>query len=120
MSLMMHRATAADRFDVQRLLDERAAWLRAKGSRQWDGDLLAPERVARIVERGGTFLAVREDGRLAGTITLSPEGDPDFWTQAELLERPGTCPRWRPRCGTAGDSAARCCAGRSTRRTRPG
>lgn len=87
MKLTMHRATSVlAYYDVQRLLNERAGWMRARGSRQWAGDLLAPERIKGIVERGGTYLCIREDGKLAGTITVSAEGDPDFWTPDELAE----------------------------------
>jgi hypothetical protein len=85
MSLTMRRATAADRSDVLRLLNERARWLQARGLPQWGGGFPA-DRIADLVARGGTFLAVRDDGQAAGTITVSPDGDRDFWTQAELLE----------------------------------
>jgi GNAT superfamily N-acetyltransferase len=85
MSLTMRRATAADRPDVLRLLNDRARWLRDRGLPQWGGGFPA-DRIGRLVARGGTFLAVRHDGTAVGTITLSPDGDPDFWTQSELLE----------------------------------
>ncbi len=83
MRCTMQPATAPD---VLALLAERGDWLRQIGSRQWSGDLLAPARIAAIVAEGGTWLAVLEDGTPGGTITISPEGDPDFWTAAELAE----------------------------------
>lgn len=85
-SMRIYRAEACDLPAVLSLLTERAAWMREQGSRQWSGDLLAPERIAGIIARGGTFLAAREDATPLATITLSCEGDPDFWTAAELDE----------------------------------
>jgi hypothetical protein len=87
MSMKIYRAEAGDLPAVLSLLTERAAWLRERGSRQWSGDLLAPERIAGIIERGGTYLAVREDATPLGTTTLSLEGDPDFWTASEEEQR---------------------------------
>jgi len=87
MRYVMYPATSGRRFDVQRLLRERASWLRERGSSQWDGDLVSHARVASIVAQGWTWLTMREDdNRIAGTITLSPQGDPGFWTREELAE----------------------------------
>ena len=87
MKLTMHRVTTpAARYDMQRLLSERGEWLQARGSRQWAGEGLAPERIAGIAARGGSYIAVREDGMLAGTITVSGDGDLDFWIEAERAE----------------------------------
>jgi hypothetical protein len=84
MSLIMRRAVAADRPAVLALLNERARWLQARDLPQWGGGFPA-DRIRDLVARGGTFLAVLDDVP-AGTITLSPDGDRDFWTEAELLE----------------------------------
>ena len=83
MSMRIYRAEAGDLPAVLGLLTERAAWMRERGSRQWEGSLLAPERIAGIIARKGTWLAAREDGTALATITLSRCGDPDFWTGAE-------------------------------------
>jgi GNAT superfamily N-acetyltransferase len=86
MSMRIYKAEAGDLPAVLSLLIERAAWMRQRGSRQWAGDLLAPERIAGIAERGGTYLAVAEDATPLGTITISPDGDPDFWTETEKAQ----------------------------------
>jgi hypothetical protein len=86
MNMRIYRAEAADLPAVLSLLTERAQWMRERGSLQWSGDLLAPERIEGIIAKGGTYLAVRLDGTALATITLSRDGDPDFWTDAERTE----------------------------------
>jgi predicted GNAT superfamily acetyltransferase len=86
MSMRIYRAEAGDLPAVLGLLTERAAWMRERGSLQWSGDLLAPERIEGIIAKGGTYLVTRVDGTALGTITLSRAGDPDFWTDAERTE----------------------------------
>jgi hypothetical protein len=83
MSMRIYRAEAGDLPAVLRLLTERAAWMREFGSRQWSGDLLAPERIAGIIAEGGTYLVMRADAEPLATITISERGDPDFWTNEE-------------------------------------
>ena len=83
MNMRMIKAEPGDLPSVLHLLTERAAWMRERGSRQWSGDLLAPERIAGIIAEGGTWLAMAEDATPLGTITLSEHGDPDFWTADE-------------------------------------
>jgi Acetyltransferase (GNAT) family len=83
MSMRIYQAGAGDLAAILGLLTERAAWMRERGSRQWSGDLLAPARIAGIIARGGTYLATREDATPLGTITISSEGDPDFWRPGE-------------------------------------
>jgi ribosomal protein S18 acetylase RimI-like enzyme len=62
--------------DVVAVLSEAAAWLRSRGIEQWPHPFPA-EWVAPSIERGETYL-VRENGAVAGTITLRWE-DPAFW-----------------------------------------
>jgi hypothetical protein len=83
MNMRIYRAEAGDLPAVLSLLTERAAWMRERGSLQWSGDLLAPERIEGIIAKGGTYLAADVSGRALATITLSRTGDPDFWTDAE-------------------------------------
>jgi len=60
--------TASDLETVLDLLGEAAAWIKAKGIRQWPARF-APEWVRPAIERGETFLATR-DGTVVGTLTL--------------------------------------------------
>jgi hypothetical protein len=85
-AMKIRLADQADLPAVLSLLTERAAWLRERGSRQWSGDLLSAGRIAGIIANRGTYLAVAEDATPLGTITLSSNGDPDFWTGAEKAE----------------------------------
>jgi GNAT superfamily N-acetyltransferase len=62
--------------DVVSVLSEAAEWLRSRGIEQWPSPYPA-EWVAPSIERGETYL-VRENGEVAGTITLRWE-DPAFW-----------------------------------------
>jgi ribosomal protein S18 acetylase RimI-like enzyme len=62
--------------DVVEVLSEAAAWLRSRGIEQWPHPFPA-DWVKPSIERGETYL-VRENGAVAGTITLRWE-DVAFW-----------------------------------------
>ena len=80
----IRRATCDDLADVLQLLNGAAAWLRSRGLDQWPHGFSA-ERMRPLVERDEVFL-VHEGHRPTATVTVSPDGDPDFWTPTELAE----------------------------------
>ena len=61
-------ATPGQIDDVLSLLDEAAAWLRARGVSQWP-DRFEPSWVDGAISRGETWL-VRVDAAISGTVTL--------------------------------------------------
>lgn len=71
--LVFHRAGPEDVSDVVTILDDAAAWLHARGLRQWPSRF-RPEVVSPAVDAGETWL-VTVAGRLAGTVTVD-EDDP--------------------------------------------
>jgi len=75
------RATRADLPEVLQVLNEAAAWLHSRGLDQWP-DGFGPERIGPMVDRREVWIA-RDGGRAVGTMTISGEADPDFWTAAE-------------------------------------
>ncbi len=77
-------ATRADLADVLDLLNAAASWLHHRGLDQWPDGFNA-QRIGPMVDRGEVYLAFDQDQPIA-TINVSPIGDPDFWTQAELAE----------------------------------
>jgi predicted N-acetyltransferase YhbS len=79
-------AERADLDAVMALLDARIHWLRARGSDQWSTGSTFKTRLTNNIERGETWLVEANDEAIA-TITLTTEGDPDFWTPDELRER---------------------------------
>jgi hypothetical protein len=80
---VMHRAGPADLSEVIALLDERKRWLHERGSDQWNTDRVFGARMANAVDRQETWL-LRDDGAAIATLTITSEGDPDFWTPEEL------------------------------------
>ncbi len=78
-------ATRDDIDAVLDLLEARVGWLRARGSDQWSTWLTWPAKLPESIDRGEVLLLF--DGTEAiATITVSAEGDRDFWTPAELAE----------------------------------
>ena len=70
---------------VLNLLEARVGWLRERGSDQWSTWLTWPAKMPESIDHGEVLLLL--DGSAAvATITVSPEGDPDFWTPDELAE----------------------------------
>ncbi|MGB3444459.1 MAG: GNAT family N-acetyltransferase [Actinophytocola sp.] len=82
----MRLAEHGDLDTVMALLDARIHWLRARGSDQWSTGRTFRTRLTNNIERGETWL-LEENGEAIATITLTTEGDPDFWTPDELRER---------------------------------
>ena len=82
--MTIERAAAADLPEVLALLNEAAAWLQSRGLDQWPHGFSAA-RIGLMISRHEVWLA-RDDGRPVGTVTISGEADPDFWTAAESRE----------------------------------
>ena len=80
---VMHRACPSDLPKVVALLDERKQWLHEWGSDQWNTGRAFDDRMANAVGRGDTWL-LKDDGASIATLTITSEGDPDFWTAEEL------------------------------------
>jgi len=77
-------AVADDLAEVLALLNGVASWLTSQGINQWAAGF-AVERIASIIERGEMYL-VRQNGSAIATVTVSADGDADFWTAEELAE----------------------------------
>jgi GNAT superfamily N-acetyltransferase len=82
---VMHQAGAADLDDVMGLLDERIRWLRERGSEQWNTGRDFRAKVVDSIGRRNSWL-LRDGDASIGTLTLTPQGDPDFWTPEELRD----------------------------------
>lgn len=81
----MNWAGPTDLPEVMALLDERRRWLHERGSDQWSPDRAFATRMTNAVDRREVLL-LRDDGVSIATITVTSEGDPDFWTPDELKE----------------------------------
>jgi GNAT superfamily N-acetyltransferase len=79
--MTIERATRTDLPEVLRVLNEAAAWLTSKGIDQWWYGF-GPNRIGPMVDRREVWI-VRDGGRAVGTMTISGEADPDFWTATE-------------------------------------
>jgi len=82
---VMHQAGPADLEDVMGLLNQRIRWLRQRGSEQWNRGRDFRTKAAESIDRRNTWL-LRDGDASIGTLTLTPEGDPDFWTPDELRD----------------------------------
>ncbi|MGI5511912.1 GNAT family N-acetyltransferase [Streptomyces sp. CA-106131] len=81
------RVTTATPADLDQLLAfrvEAATWISKLGSDQWSRSYPA-ERLLATIE-GGTVFMLRDGGRTAGTITLTPEAEEGLWSDEELAE----------------------------------
>ncbi|MFJ5270618.1 GNAT family N-acetyltransferase [Streptomyces sp. NPDC088358] len=81
------KVTLATPADLDRLLAfrvEAAGWISKLGSDQWSRPYPA-ERLLATIE-GGTVFMLRDEGRTAGTITLTPEAEEGLWSDEELAE----------------------------------
>ena len=81
----MQWADPADLPEVMALLDERRRWLAERGSDQWNTGRAFESRMANAIDRHETLL-LRDNGVPIATFTMTPEGDPDFWTTDERKE----------------------------------
>lgn len=82
---VMHPASPDDLPDVTALLDARRRWLQERGIDQWNVGREFETRMAGAIDRHEAWL-LRDDGAPIATLTMTPEGDPDFWTSDELQE----------------------------------
>ncbi|GAA2383479.1 hypothetical protein GCM10010420_01920 [Streptomyces glaucosporus] len=75
-------ATAQELPTVEALLTEASEWLASRGIDQWQ---FPPhrDRIRKAIRHGECFLAVDEEGRPVGTITVDDYADPEFWTEAD-------------------------------------
>ena len=81
----VHTATRDDIDTVLNLLEARVGWLRARGSDQWSTWLTWPAQLPDSIDRGEVILLYDGPDPVA-TMTVSTDGDTDFWTPAELAE----------------------------------
>jgi GNAT superfamily N-acetyltransferase len=79
------RAELPDIPDVLQLLNTAAAWLHERGIDQWPHEFTA-ERVAPHVAMAQVWLVRDDDGLAVGTMRLTTDADPDFWTPTESAE----------------------------------
>ncbi|GAA3445059.1 GNAT family N-acetyltransferase [Planomonospora venezuelensis] len=77
--LTLRRATGGDLPAVLALLAETAAWLDARGVRQWPAGGFPAGRIAPLIEEGAMYLVDGEGGP-AATVALDGHADPEFWT----------------------------------------
>jgi GNAT superfamily N-acetyltransferase len=70
---------------VMQLLQQRIAWLRARGSDQWSTWRSWPAKLPAAIERHRVWL-LTEDELPVGTVTADEYADPDFWTTAERAD----------------------------------
>ncbi len=82
---VMRPASTFDLPEVMTLLDERTRWLHERGSKQWNTGRNFETLIADSIGRRNTWLLRDNDASLA-TLTLTSDGDPDFWTPEELRE----------------------------------
>lgn len=86
LSTLTIRQASTDEFDaVLDLLGESVRWLRSKGLDQWSTWERWRIKMRPSLERGDVWLLC-DGGSLIGTVTVETEGDPDFWSAAELAD----------------------------------
>jgi GNAT superfamily N-acetyltransferase len=94
----------ADRDDldqIMELLAEATAWLQTKGTDQWQGGQDRRPRVSRDVEHDLVWVVERRSQRdwpsrpaaVIASITIDERADPDFWTEADQVEKALYCHR---------------------------
>jgi ribosomal protein S18 acetylase RimI-like enzyme len=77
-------ARPADLALVMELLHRRVEWLEDRGSDQWSTyQRWEPEMVDSIAEHRTLLLRRADTYEAVGTLTVSTEADPDFWTADE-------------------------------------
>jgi GNAT superfamily N-acetyltransferase len=80
---VMHRAGTAELPEVMALLNERIRWLRERGSDQWNTGRDFQACIVNAIGQRNTWL-LRDAGTPVATLTMTSQGDPDFWTPEEL------------------------------------
>ena len=81
----MRKATGDDIETVTRILNEAGGRLADAGLDQWGHGWMPESRMAPMIQRGETYVAI-QDGRAVATVTLSEDPGP-FWTPDERAER---------------------------------
>ncbi|MFS8203266.1 GNAT family N-acetyltransferase (plasmid) [Streptomyces sp. CWNU-52B] len=79
------KITSAIPADLDQLLNfrkEAAGWISELGSDQWSRPYPA-DRLLATIETGTVFM-LRDEGRTAGTVTLTPEAEEGLWSVGEL------------------------------------
>lgn len=82
---LMRVATGDDIPAVTHILNEAGGRLEERGLDQWGHGWISESRMAKMVHRGETYVAI-EHGRAVATVTLSEDPGP-FWTPDERAER---------------------------------
>lgn len=83
-SWLIRQAHRNDLQTVLNILSMRVIWLQSRGSDQWSTFAQWPPKLSETIDLGHTWLLETVDREPIGTITVSANGDPDFWTSAEL------------------------------------
>ena len=85
--MTIRRAVPGDLRTVLAIIHSVQGWLHRQGIDQWpDGSpSLGPVRIGRQIESGDFWIASEGRDPIA-VIALSPSGDTDFWSPAELAE----------------------------------
>ena len=76
--MRVERARGEDAAAVHALLEEAAAWLTARGIRQWIPGAYPAERVPEDIARGDVWGVRGANGALDATLQLQ-DADPDIW-----------------------------------------
>lgn len=82
---LMRAATGDDIETVTHILNEAGGRLEDAGLDQWGHGWMPQSRMAAMIHRGETYIAI-EHGRAVATVTLSEDPGP-FWTPEERQER---------------------------------
>ncbi|WP_445402742.1 GNAT family N-acetyltransferase [Streptomyces sp. LE64] len=82
--MIIERATADDLDALLAFRREASSWLTALGTDQWQRPYPA-DKLLGTIEAGEVFM-VRDGGRTAATITLTPEAEEGLWTDRDLRE----------------------------------
>jgi len=84
----IRQALPGDLSAVSRILEDAARWLHDRGIDQWPPGLpsLSSDRIRAQIARGETYLVVSDRGDPIATIAVAADGDPDYWSAAELAE----------------------------------
>lgn len=82
---VMSLAKAGEIDDVMVLINQRIQWLRERECDQWNTGRPFRTRMENSISQGKTWL-LRDVSTPIATITITTDGDPDFWTPQELRQ----------------------------------
>jgi GNAT superfamily N-acetyltransferase len=85
--ITIRQAVPDDTATVHAILHHAASWLHQRGYNQWpDGSRsLSYDQLLRQIGRGETYV-ISDGPDPVATIAVTSQGDPDFWTPAELAQ----------------------------------